>query len=113
MLKLRMNSIIQQQTNDSNSNYCKMPDGTLIQWGRFEVEIPANSYVEKNVQYQIQFYSSYQPQTVATIRAWDEPKNFYVLQRSGDHNDTTFRIATTASVAKTANVNWLAIGRWK
>ena len=29
---------------ESGSNYCKMPDGTLIQWGSFEVNLPANNY---------------------------------------------------------------------
>ena len=104
---------INQTWNNSGDGYCKMPDGTLMQWGRFEVEIPANSYAEKNVQYPIQFYSTYPPQTVATVRAWDDPRTFSVIQRSGDHNDTTFRIGSEASVSKTININWFAIGRWK
>lgn len=108
-----MESTIQQQTNNSGDGYCKMSDGTLIQWGRFEVEIPANNYVEKNLQYPIQFYASYIPQTFALVRVWNNPSMYSIIQRSGDHNDTTFRIGTEATTLQTINVNWFAIGRWK
>lgn len=30
-------STIKQTMNESNSSYCKMPDGTLIQWGALSI----------------------------------------------------------------------------
>lgn len=100
---------VKQVMNNSGSGYCKMPDGTLIQWVR------GGSYVETATQYTIElpvafadgYYSvavtpigdsSYigssailNSVTTSSFKVWiGNPDNEYVL-----------------------GFRWIAIGRWK
>ena len=112
MLKLRMNSIIQQQTNDSNSNYCKMPDGTLIQWGLESVTPTLTGGV---------FTYSGGKQITFSIPYIQTPIGVTCpVENGGYWNTGATTISTTQFSLWIAGNNqtahdaaWIAIGRWK
>ena len=118
-----MDSVIQQVTNDSRSitsqgdtiNYCKMPDGTLMEWGTIAIAtIPANNYVEYTIDYSPDFGSDNMPSIIALCSNWSDPSLFSVMVRSPGWASVVLRIKTTASTDQSnIKVNWLAIGRWK
>ena len=103
-------STIEKVTNNSGSGYCKMPDGTLIQWGTaqgtgehyFPVSFVDTSY------------------TVLVGVGYPTPSYITNISVLGGHphNQSEFSIIvfnTDGSTPSKANVlfRWLAIGRWK
>lgn len=89
----------------SGSRYCKMADGTLIQWGA--LDIPANS-TNAQLTFPQSFYDtgwgiSITP--VYTVSAVD-------IQYSGSTKTgvTVYRLPSNQYVQ---TVKWIAIGRWK
>lgn len=93
---------IKQVTNNSTSNYCKMPDGTLIQWG--SVTVAADSYV-------VTAYFSV-PFTNANYAACVQAKETGTAWNVGDVRSDRMRIGRTPSTAAN-NYYYIAIGRWK
>lgn len=103
-----------QVTNNSGSTYCKMPDGTLIQWGTAANMQSGNTitfpihFINKN--YRVSITSQYN--TASTIRS------IYGVANSDKYNDgfTLYVWDTTKGGISTQNnvvVEWIAIGRWK
>ena len=99
-------SKIQQVTNNSGSNYCKMPDGTLMQWGIGTV--PANEQSTEIIFPQSFYYSSYGFCAIGVYNNsgevdfvfYNETVDKLTLHRNGDKSFAqTFRR--------------IAIGRWK
>lgn len=89
----------------SGSRYCKMADGTLIQWGL--VEIPANSN-NKAVSFPVAFVDtgygiSCVPNYVVTS----------VTIQYGGTSTTGVTIYRLPSNQYAQPVKWIAIGRWK
>ena len=94
-------SIIKQTMNESNSSYCKMPDGTLIQWGVLSLvtaEVTA-------VTFPIPFISN--PSVVASTGA-GAGRGYADTE---DVTTTGFTLWKSTSVSQWAR--WIAIGRWK
>lgn len=105
---------IRKVTNDSGTGYCKMPDGTLIQWGRLasEVSVAANGgRAEDIITFPISFINSdYIPAITDTTSVCTQRR-------------TTIRTRTASTLglyyenmytsAWTPYVYWVAIGRWK
>lgn len=111
-------STIEKVTNDSgtnsNGNYCKMPDGTLIQWGANENLQSGNAIMFPmrffNNNYIVSITSRYN--TASTLRCT------YGVTGSNKYTDAfyvyvwdteTGGISTQNNIA----VEWIAIGRWK
>ena len=104
---------IQMTANKSGDGYCKMPDGTLIQWGFVintdvgytGVSFPV-AFVNDN------FIFSASPRYSSAYPAIDyrtvSQKN---SNSSGVVNFKT--LTSTASYTTAAIADWLAIGRWK
>ena len=102
---------IKQVMNNSGSNYCKMPDGTLIQWGNltnFKSRMEANfpiQFVGNNPCVQVTPVYN----TTTTARC--------VMSAIGEKSKFTFfafDITTgVESTSTTLNFTWIAIGRWK
>lgn len=105
-----MEKVTNNSGSDSNGNYCKMPDGTLIQWGTargtgeyyFPVSFVDVSYV------------------VFVGVGYPTPSDITNISVLGGHpqNQSKFSIIvfnTDGSAPSKANVlfRWLAIGRWK
>ena len=102
---------IKQVTNNSGSNYCKMPDGTLLQWGIANEYTPGNTK-DVVVQMPIAFTSTYT--IVANGQVASDTTNYeviIVIQPNSGSQFTAHIRNTTA--AYTRQFYWLAIGRWK
>lgn len=112
MLKLRMNSIIQQQTNNSGSNYCKMPDGTLIQWGTKKITPTMSGGIfgytgGVTVTFDIPFNSH-----VTVIASPYENAGYWNAGVTSLSLNSFF--LTLAGNSQTEHeAYWIAIGRWK
>lgn len=103
--------------NDSGAGYCRMPDGTLIQWGRAQgIAFNNVSNVEVEVSLPIDFIDTnydvcVTPTTTGVINyifrvgAFPSTINSFLFDLvSGDGAPITIA---------NRSVSWLAIGRWK
>ena len=100
-------------SNDSSTNYCKMPDGTLIQWGSETfTNLAASSTGDAEADYPIPFESV--PRAFVTVANSSLPHQFIAcVQNYGSKSKIRIRVRNGYSSATTVTVNWLAIGRWK
>ena len=93
--------------NDSGANYCKMPDGTLIQWG--DASIPAGSE-KTTVTFPLAFINTnYAVSVIGVYTVTRDVAFVYAAQ-------TTTAIDIYDSLADVSlgeTFKWLAIGRWK
>ena len=107
-------STIKQVTNNSGANYCKMPDGTLIQWGTFSsaLDIAANTTGEDTITFPTSFAS------------FDFVPIFSVQSGAPAARQVGVKSRTSASVSvfiqniftgtwSHPTIYWIAIGRWK
>lgn len=106
--------------NDSGVGYCKMMDGTLIQWGRITVTDVAitkawgalyeSPTISSGVVFQIPFIAS--PTVAATANvtpgAWIEGLNADT-ERIGNF----YLVLPVSSTSSSGHIDWIAIGRWK
>lgn len=111
---------IKNFANDSDAGYCKMPDGTLIQWGRINVSnVPiSNTWgslfesgrQDSGVTFPVAFVGD--PSCVATANmspaAWIEG-----LSASTTGLGSFFLTRPTSVSASSGHIDWQAIGRWK
>lgn len=84
--------------NDSDSNYCKMPDGTLIQWGSATVN-SEGSYI---LSLPVAFIAT--PTITVSTDAWNP-----VAAGAAGVGTGTITLRSSAN----QKVYWQAIGRWK
>lgn len=104
---------IKNYANDSDAGYCKMPDGTLIQWGSafnsnvgfaavsFPVAFATDNYIFSASPRYSSAYPRIDYRTVAqTVANSGGVVNFKQLSSTDSY--------TTVAIA-----DWLAIGRWK
>ena len=99
--------------NDSGAGYCKMPDGTLIQWGSTSIERKVGINTAA-VTFPIAYKAGNPPVVMATTQtsAYAPYLNVYPNTITG----TSANIAlsnTNTSAYNDGAVNWLAVGRWK
>lgn len=110
-----MTGTIKKVMNDSGSNYCKMPDGTLICWGLTDWKTTqANSTADISVTFPVEFISD--PVIIAGMGSDSsaaEIGNISVATYSRSSTGVTFRIFSKAGTTRSPRVFWLAIGRWK
>lgn len=99
--------------NDSGLHYCKMPDGTLIQWG--EVINTSVGYTE--VSFPIAFANDHFSFSATPRYSPDYPVIDYrtiAQKNSVSSGVVNFKpIASTGSYTTEALADWFAIGRWK
>lgn len=99
--------------NDSGLHYCKMPDGTLIQWG--EVINTAIGYTE--VSFPIAFANDNFSFSATPRYSPDYPVIDYrtiAQKNSVSSGVVNFKpITSTGSYTTEALADWIAIGRWK
>ena len=97
--------------NESANGYCKMPDGTLIEWGT----VTTDSNGAGSASFQNTFYST--PTVIITasgsaITSCISPK----LSTTSKTGFTCVAISTSSSTTVPATANalrWMAMGRWK
>ena len=98
-----MTSTIQQIMNNSDFNYCKMPDGTLIQWGTTSV-----SALTTTVQMPMPFKDKSYYALVNLIANSNSATNITAITMS-----STDHFAIGVNTLPSGGARWLAIGRWK
>ena len=114
-------SIINQVMNNSGENYCKMPDGTLIQWGRNQVTTASTSGIYPgfgnnsmyrgvtDVTFPIPFTNT--PAVVA-----DGDNRLYGAFGINETHTTNSKFSVEGghnAANTTISFFWVAIGRWK
>ena len=107
-------STIQQVMNNSGSGYCKMPDGTLIQYGNVSLPRDINTST-KDITFPIPFISN---SSIAIITSVNTEIYADRLNSSyANASNTGCRIVLYNSIPVTGSgngvVSWVAIGRWK
>ena len=95
-------STIPQVINNSGTNYCRMPDGTLIQWGSATVD--ANAYVV-SPNLAVPFVDTNYKVTITPL---SQNLTFSI----GTKRVSNFAIGRVP-VTSASNFDWIAIGRWK
>lgn len=120
ILKFANGGLNDSGVSASGVNYCKMPDGTLIQWGRLTVSNVAiqnvwGSLFESgqqmtDVTFPIAFVGSPACSATANISpsAWIEG-----LNSSTTGLTSYFLVRPTSVASATGHVDWIAVGRWK
>ena len=97
-----MATSIIQCLNVSSSNYCKFPDGTLIQWGTVELDGGKYNYIFTN-------YLPYIDDKFSVV-ASSQSQNINVGAASYGNRGIQVSVSPSLSVA---TVNYITIGRWK
>ena len=110
-------STIKQVMNNSDSNYCKMPDGTLICWGI--IPIPDATYgpfggmfaldFTVDVPFPIPFISQPYVGSIGVQSAASFPFRIWCNSNKINYVSVMRQNANGASV----NFPYIAIGRWK
>lgn len=106
-------STIEKVTNNSGTGYCKMPDGTLIQWGStsnvksgdvisFPLEFATNSGLRVFIQPTYNTYTTIQ----CNFAHSDIQKGSF---KAYAYNTETKALSTSTTLV----FNWFAVGRWK
>ena len=113
-------SKIQQVTNNSGSGYCKMPDGTLIQWGTTVLDPTTSAGVQTvTVTLPVAFANPYYSVTMSWYDNMNTVASYFdSLGASSANNDGKTRNTFTIAAKRkdplySWQVCWLAIGRWK
>lgn len=111
--------IIQKVIPDSGNSYCKMPDGTLIQWGYSNPTYANANIALSSVTFPIAFIA----QPVVSLTVGDSqntqqelPANAKIRSITASKFDISYQdpagnFQSDGSYIKP--IYWLAIGRWK
>lgn len=102
---------IKKVSNDSENNYCKMPDGTLIQWGNTSLATAASSRESIALNFQLAFIDT--PRVVASPSNSTRPDLYFANIRSIASDHFTLYVYNGYSSQISIPVDWIAIGRWK
>jgi len=105
-------SVIHQVANKSDSNYCKLPDGTLIQHGGVGSYTGANR-VTYTVTFPVSFVNT-NYHMVANGDYYSDSDSYEVMCTIHKDSASQAKIHVRNPVANYANtVSWIAVGRWK
>lgn len=104
---------IEKVTNDSDNGYCKMPDGTLLQWGSAGGGGASGTSANFPVTFGISFtkapYIAFGTYNDSSGHYDNISTSYFNLTQSG----FTVRLSRPSSGYIGAVVRWIAIGRWK
>lgn len=95
------------------TNYCKLPDGTLIQWGNSGATLDANGKATVHVVFPIEFYQTSPAVCVSCFTGGES----YVTNNCIGYNRTNATLDVYLSNPAQKNwgteVSWAAFGKWK
>ena len=106
---------ITQVMNNSGANYCKMPDGTLIQWGTefYSGSIQPGGVAQATVTFPISF-ADVTEMTIFVSLLTSQPAFRTATPASRGRASVNINIQNNyTSAAEGATFLWFAIGRWK
>ena len=104
---------VEENRIESSTNYCKMPDGTLIQWGKVSITtgtaaVPFGYRGVAAVTFAMTFVS------LPAVITSPEDDGGYWNSGSNTITNTSFTASMAGNLQSvTKNVDWIAIGRWK
>lgn len=108
-------STIEKVTNDSGPDYCKMPDGTQMCWGRISFPNAAVGIQDASQNYPVTFVA-----VPRVIVSWDDNASvvgtYFSALSTNNTDNTASQLHVWANRIKTGYkwyANWIAIGRWK
>lgn len=112
--KSEANNLLAAMANNSGAGYCKMPDGTLIQWGSASITRSVGINESSAITFPIPYLSTTSPLVFTTFntRAYSP----YLSSNPSDVFYNEFKIVlvnSNATAYSDGTVNWLAVGRWK
>ena len=102
-------SPIQQVTNNVGSNYCKMPDGTLIQWGYGTIAKNADNVT---VTFPVSFVDTLYGFNAIPVFESDRTMTL-VYARVNANNIGVFSKTNPITSNNGQAFKWIATGRWK
>lgn len=117
---------IKKVTNDSGSGYCKMPDGTMIQWGT--ASITSGTFINTNTGSSGMWDLSCNFTFPFSFAAGSSPRVFGTAKYSTGHMIPVGFFSSSATTAACElydfyqrvpsastpyYIEWTAIGRWK
>lgn len=101
-------NLLQDSDIESQSNYVKLPDGTLICYGRL--------YIEANNEHGVFYFpvSFVEPPVVSFCYLWANGQWGYITTDGAllDHVNI-YSKSTDYGITKGRSINVIAIGRWK
>ena len=105
---------INQTWNDSGDGYCKMPDGTLIQWGHEDISnLAPNTDKTIEVRYPVSFASGTIGRLFCNVIYWSIPSLFSSIVCAEFQTYGVIRTRHTDASSQSYGLSWMAIGRWK
>lgn len=93
----------------SGEKYCKLPDGTLIQWGNATIASGTDSV---SVTYPVPFVGIGTTRSV-TANLYDTYDPSLTVRIYGLASTTTFALYTTGNTTANRSAYWIAVGKWK
>lgn len=99
-------------TFESNDGYCKLPDGTLIQWGMGSERVMPGT-TDVNVTYPVEFASAIGPRLLASLTSPNSDVCIGAIGNTAADGSVVIKRAGSGVSTITVYFNWIAIGRWK
>ena len=108
-------SPMEKVTNNSDTNYCKMPDGTLMCWGNDSIQVQGNSRNNMTITYPHAFNTnpSVALNKVLYSIATSGTETINMTLQSISKSEAVVLVGNTGSGTITVPFYWIAIGRWK
>ncbi|MEG0528389.1 MAG: hypothetical protein RR531_12820 [Longicatena sp.] len=108
-----MIKVLKSSSIKSNEGYCKLPDGTLMCFGRIIYNIKEEqSYGSCKVNYPVKFV--YLPNiTITNIYSYSNSVFWNVGDDNGEGFSAHFQNKVNYKVGEHVDFFWMAIGRWK
>ena len=106
---------IQKITNNSGDGYCKMPDGTLIQWGNVTgISFNNQNIVSGNFTFDIPFVAQGEVKIFGTCAESSVADYIFRVGISCSATQANWTLASLNTISvNNRQFNWFAIGRWK
>ena len=106
--------VVNPVNNDSGNNYCKMPDGTLIQWGvkSYSGTIAVNGTATDTVTFPVSFVNAGYSLVCNLMTSVPSQRTASLSTRSTTSATISLQNNYT-SASDGATYSWIATGRWK
>ena len=106
-------SKILQINNNSGTGYCKMPDGTLIQWGIVTAALPASGEDTETIGLANSYITTPIISLLQSVIDADWCKDYVISASNVSTTGFSIRIKNKTTTAGTYTFNWITIGCWK
>lgn len=107
--------MIKQSTNNSGSNYCKMPDGTALAWGnKGQITFSNESLKDGTIDLPFTFVSGNAYATPYNTSNFSLMLWVGISLQNGNQLEWSLATVSQAAISVTnRGFAWLVVGRWK